>query len=135
MKHPLTTLGVAIALAAVAASAQAAGGEVTIPLAGQNASGESGTVTLAPDGQGTRVTINLSGAPSGLAQPAHVHEGTCDKLDPKPKYPLPNVTDGKSSTTLPVKMSSIVDGKHSVNVHKSASDLKTYVACGTLKGG
>jgi hypothetical protein len=131
----ISTIACAMALAAAGALAQGTGNAVIVPLAAQNASGETGTVTLTPEGDKTRVTIKLDGTPAGVAQPAHVHEGTCDKIDPKPKYPLPDVKDGASTTTLAVKIESIVDGRHAVNVHKSGSDLKTYVACGTLKRG
>ncbi len=123
----LAALGLTLGPAAFAA------GNVTADLKAQNSSGETGTVMLTPRGDKTEVTIKLSGAPAGVQQPAHVHQGTCAKLDPKPKYPLQNVTDGGSTTTLPVKLAALTDGKHAVNVHKSADDLKTYVACADLK--
>lgn len=113
-------------------SAKAGAGSVTIPLSQQNGSGENGTVTLTPEGDKTRITIKLTGAPAGVAQPAHVHDGACEKIDPKPKYPLPNVVDGAANGTVAAKMDSLLDGKHAVNVHKSAAELQTYVACATL---
>ena len=45
--------------------------------------------------------------------------------------PLQNVTDGKSTTTVDMPISQVMKG--AINVHKSTSDLKTYVACGDLK--
>ncbi len=57
---------------------------VTVRLAQQNKSGESGTARLTPAGDKTKVEISLKGAPKGVAQPAHVHEGSCAKLYPKP---------------------------------------------------
>jgi hypothetical protein len=71
-----------------------------------------------------------------VSQPAHVHEGTCAKLDPKPKYGLQNVVDGKSTTEVPVDIKTLVGGNLAINVHKSAEEAKVYVACGNIaKGG
>lgn len=108
---------------------------VTVKLGQQNKSGESGTARLTPAGDKTKVEINLKGAPKGVSQPAHVHEGSCAKLDPKPKYGLANVVDGKSSTEVPVSMDTLMGGNLAINVHKSADDVKTYVACGDIRKG
>src|SRR5262249_61091583 len=72
------------------------GKPVTVKMGTQNKSGESGTAKLTPQGDQTKVEISLKGTPKGVAQPAHVHEGTCAQLDPKPKFPPSNVVDGKS---------------------------------------
>jgi hypothetical protein len=106
---------------------------VTVRLGQQNKSGESGTARLTPDGDKTKVVINLKGAPKGVSQPAHVHDGSCAKLDPKPKYPLQNVVDGKSTSEVPAKLDSLVGGNLAINVHKSAEEAKIYVACGDIK--
>jgi hypothetical protein len=106
---------------------------VSVKMGAQNKSGESGSAKLTPEGDQTKVEITLKGGPKGVAQPAHVHEGSCAKLDPKPKYPLSNVVDGKSTTTIPVKLADLQGGNMAINVHKSAEDVKTYVACGDIK--
>jgi hypothetical protein len=106
---------------------------VTVRLAEQNNSGEKGSVRLTPQGDKTKVDVNLKGAPKGVQQPAHIHEGSCAKLDPKPKYPLQNVVDGKSSSEVPAKLDELTGGNMAINVHKSAEDVKTYVACGDIK--
>jgi len=98
----------------------------------QNGSGESGTVTLTPLGDKTRVDVALVGAPADTPQPAHVHLGSCAKLDPKPKYPLATVVDGFSTTTLDVPIGQLTSGDFAVNVHKSTSEIPKYVACGDL---
>jgi opacity protein-like surface antigen len=104
----------------------------TYKFTAQNASGETGTVTLKPAGDdSTTVTIALTGAPAE-AQPAHIHPGSCAKLDPKPKFPLTNVVDGKSTTTVKEPLSKLIAGGFAVNVHKSTNDLGTYVACADL---
>ncbi|MBD5633379.1 MAG: hypothetical protein IAI49_02770 [Candidatus Eremiobacteraeota bacterium] len=98
----------------------------------QNGSGETGTVTLTPDGaEKTTVVVSLKGAPAE-AQPAHIHEGSCAKLNPAPKYPLESLKDGKSTSTIGAPIATLVGGGFAVNVHKSADDLKDYVACGDL---
>jgi hypothetical protein len=101
-------------------------------LAAQNGSGEIGTVTLTAMGDKTRVEVALANGPETAPQPAHIHAGTCAKLDPKPKYPLANVVDGTSTTVVDAPMSALTAGGFAVNVHKSTSDIPTYVACGDL---
>jgi hypothetical protein len=109
---------------------------VTVKLGAQNKSGQSGTARLTPAGDKTKVELNMKGAPKGTPQPAHIHEGTCAKLDPKPKYPLENVVDGKSTTEVPADIKTLTAGKLAINVHKSAEEAKVYVACGNIgKGG
>jgi hypothetical protein len=125
----------ALLMAILPAAILAQGNAVTIDLGAQNNSGEQGTATLTPQGDKTQVVIQLKGAPAGVAQPAHIHEGSCAKLDPKPKHGLEPVVDGKSTTTLPVKLDELMSGGGAINVHKSAEEVKTYVACGDLKKG
>lgn len=136
---------VALAMAAAPAYAQdgkeaikkpakkAAAKGVSVRMAAQNKSGESGGARLIAVGNDkTRVMINLKGGPKGTPQPAHIHEGTCAKLDPKPKWGLENVVDGKSTTEVPVGIAELRKGTYAVNVHKSGEDLKTYVSCGNI---
>jgi len=137
MKAILLAGAVALALAPALASAQAQSGEksakpVTVKLGQQNNSKETGTAKLTPQGDKTKVEISLRGEPKGVPQPAHIHEGTCAQLDPKPKYGLENVVNGKSTTVVPASLDSILSGKTAINVHKSGEDLKTYVACGNI---
>lgn len=111
---------------------------VRVHMAAQNKSKETGSAKLtAIDDSKTRVEISLKGTPKGTAQPAHIHEGTCAKLNPQPKWGLENVVDGKSTTEVPVGLAEIENGTYAINVHKSADDLKTYVSCGNIakRGG
>jgi hypothetical protein len=128
-----TPYGLCAALALVAGAALAQDKPVTVNLSSQNASGESGTATLTPQGDKTQVVIKLTGAPSGTQQPAHIHDGTCATLDPKPRIPLQNVVGGNSTTTLDMKLGDIVSKGGAINVHKSGAEVKTYVACGDVK--
>ena len=128
----LLVLSTALAWAAAGATL-AQDKPMTVNLSAQNASGETGTATLTPQGDKTQVVIKLTGAPSSAEQPAHIHDGSCANLDPKPRVPLQNVVGGTSTTTVSMKLADIVGKGGAINVHKSAADLKTYVACGDLK--
>ena len=129
MKRLISTAA-ATAFTVMTGLALAQGASVTVQLGEQNKSGESGTATITPQGDKTQVVLQMKGA-SAEAQPAHIHNGSCASLDPKPRIPLQNVTNGKSTTTLSMPMSEVTKG--AINVHKSATDVKTYVACGDLK--
>jgi len=134
------TLAAALALVAGLAPAIAADklagammmkAPLTIPVKALNGSGESGTATLTDTKAGLKVVISLTGAPAG-PQPAHIHKGSCAKLDPKPEYPLSSVVDGKSTTVVPGVTIGQILGKTAVNVHKSTTDIPTYFACGDV---
>ena len=108
-------------------------GEVTVQLGEQNASGESGTATLTAEGDRTKVVIDLEGNSS--AQPAHIHKGSCADLDASPEYALEDVSGGTSITTVDAKLDDLRDGAFAINVHASAAELETYVACGNVGEG
>ena len=126
-----SALGACALLALALPAAAADPTHRVFPITVQNGSGESGTVTLTPVGDKTRVDLAIVGAPAD-AQPVHVHPGSCAKLDPKPKYPLSAVIDGYSTTMLDVPIGQLTSGDFAVNVHKSTSELAKYVACGDL---
>jgi Cu/Zn superoxide dismutase len=105
---------------------------LTIPLSAQNGSGENGTATLTPEGDKTKIVIKMKNAPAGSMQPAHIHDGTCTNLDKAPKWPLEALKDGKSTTLVPATLTEIMHQKTAINIHKSATDLKDYMACGDI---
>ncbi|RXL50664.1 hypothetical protein EO238_34255, partial [Citrobacter sp. AAK_AS5] len=74
----------------------------------QSNSGQTGTATLEPAGEGTKVVIELANVPAGVAQPAHIHRGTCDNLDKAPRWNLKAVRDGRSVTLVPVPLTTIL---------------------------
>src|SRR5262250_1660567 len=80
MKRLLPVVAAASLLFA-AGGALAQDAPVTVKLDAQNGSGETGTATFTPQGNKTQVVLQLTGAPSA-AQPAHIHEGSCAKLNP-----------------------------------------------------
>jgi hypothetical protein len=119
------------ALAIPAFAQEMAAGETHVyPLAAQNGSGETGTVTLRAMGEKTMVIVALVN--STVPQPVHIHDGTCAKLDPKPKYPLTTTADGFSMTTVDAPMKTLIGGGFAVNAHESTTNIAKYVACGNL---
>lgn len=107
---------------------------VTVKLEAQNNSGQTGSATLIPAGQKTRVIIEILNAPAGVAQPAHIHLGTCSKLDKAPKWPLEAVKDGRSVSLVAASIDDILKDRTAINVHKSAAEAQVYVACGNIAG-
>lgn len=116
---------------------EGAGGDrnVTAALDELNGSGQSGTATLSAVGEGkTRVVVQLNGAPES-AQPAHIHKGSCDELDPTPAFPLDSTKNGRSDTVVEASLDDLQASAYAINIHESEADPKTYVACGDLTGG
>jgi hypothetical protein len=131
MNRRLISLVTVFAFAAVASAASAQ--ETKVKLEPQNNSNESGTATLTPAGDSTKVVLEVTGAEG--TQPTHIHKGTCAQLDPKPAFPLSPVVNGKSETTVKASAKDLTSGGYAINGHKSAQDLKTYVFCGDIKAG
>ena len=131
MKSRLATLATLAALLAFTSGAFAQ--ETKVKLEPQNNSSESGTATLTPSGDSTKVVLDVKGAEG--TQPTHIHKGSCAKLDPKPAFPLSPVVNGKSETTVKASLKDLTSGNYAINGHKSAQDLKTYVFCGDIKAG
>lgn len=133
LKRYMLLLGISmLALSLVLPAAAADGDSMEVTFMEQNGSGMSGTATLVEQGGQTTVTVNLSGAPTDVEQPAHIHPGTCQNLDPKPQYPLNSVVNGQSQTTVDVTIDSLLASPHAINVHKSAEEVSVYVACADL---
>lgn len=113
---------------------------VTLPLNEYMNSGVSGTATLEPRGNATRVTMELSGEPVTGDHPTHIHTGTCADFDPDPTYPLTtvildDVSDaGTSVTTVEdVRLRDLLRDDYVILVHKSAEELTNYFVCGDIK--
>lgn len=127
----LPLLAAALALPATSQTALAQTGPVTVQLSEQNDSNIDGTATLTAMGQQTRVVIAVDDAGAG-PQPAHIHNGTCATLDPRPAYPLTPVANGRSETMVNAALSEILSRQTAINLHKSPQEAAVYVACGNL---
>jgi hypothetical protein len=107
----------------------------TVTLQAQNNSGQSGTAVLTEmDDSTVKVILNMRGGSFTAPQPAHIHVGVC----PNPgavQYPLTNVVNGSSETTLNVNMDTLMASADqlAINVHKSAAEASVYTACGNVK--
>ena len=113
---------------------------ITIPLNEYKNSGVSGTATLEAVGNGTRVTMELSGDQITGNHPTHIHTGTCANFDPNPTYPLTTVIlddvsdTGLSETTVEgVRLRDLLRGDYVILVHKSPEELTNYFVCGDIK--
>jgi hypothetical protein len=110
----------------------AAATSVTVPMHAQSGSDQDGTAKLVQQGPNVVVTLSVAQGTT-TPQPAHIHMGTCAKLDPAPKYPLTSLVNGKSTSTVKgVTLASLETGGFAINVHKSAAALKTYTSCGDI---
>jgi hypothetical protein len=82
------------------------------------------------------------------AHPAHIHSGTCDQLGDV-VYPLADVTyptgeqmgaagghEVKISEVnhVDAPLQELLDSEHAINVHLSAEEIGTYIACGNIAG-
>jgi hypothetical protein len=112
-------------------SASAATDTLTVSLKALNGSGENGTATLTQTTDGVTVVVSIPNGPAG-PQPAHIHEGTCAS-PAGVAYALTSVVSGNATSTVKgATIDKLLAGKYSINVHKSTSDMGTYVACGDI---
>jgi plastocyanin len=81
--------------------------------------------------------------------PAHIHTGTCAELgdvvvpltdiahigdDAEKTGPASAIPVKSSVTVVDMPLQEIVDGGHAINVHRSADEIDTYIACGDIGG-
>jgi hypothetical protein len=107
--------------------------QITINLAEQNDSGESGTAILKEEDGQVIVTIDMTGFTEDVSQPAHIHVGVCPDVGAV-VYPLTNVLNGESETTLDVTFAQLESELPlGINVHKSVDEASIYTACGDIE--
>ena len=85
----------------------------------------------------SKAEVEIKGAAPGQSHPWHVHQGSCgnDKgiVGGAASYkPLTVKGDGSAKSEAKLALPTPTSGEYFVNVHKSADDLKTIVACGNL---
>ncbi len=106
--------------------------ETTVILKPVNKSDEAGTAILKEENGQTKVTVNLTGYTKDVEQPAHVHLGACPGVG-SVKYPLTPVVNGTSVTILAITLDQLKkELPLAINVHKSATEISAYTACGPL---
>ena len=89
------------------------------------------------DANRTQAQVNLSNAVPGGEHPWHVHRGRCGAdqgiFGPADAYkPLKVGSNGRASSTVELSVPSTKTGEFFVNVHASAKNMRTIVACGNL---
>ena len=101
-------------------------------LTAQNNSGQTGEAELISMGTTTKVIVNLTGKPSSVSQPSHIHLGTCEAIGAV-KYQLTNIDKGAAQTIVPVTLAELIaETPLAINVHKSVAEISDYTACGNL---
>ena len=87
-------------------------------------------------------------AAAAVARPVHIHSGDCvelgDVIVPLNDLTAPvgtgagqadEATQAESSfTVVPMTLDAILGADHAINVHLSAEEIGTYIACGELGG-
>lgn len=81
------------------------------------------------------------------SRPAHIHTGSCDEVGevvgPLENLVLPTGTAAghadavlaeTSFTNVPLTLDAILAADHVINVHMSADEVDTYIACGEIGG-
>jgi hypothetical protein len=117
----------------VAAPAGAQDGTLEVDLVEIDGSGINGTAILTDGEDGVTVEIEVTGDAVVGGHPVHIHEGTCDNLDPAPAYPLADIDeDGLSETTVDVTLDELTASAFAINAHLSAEEIGVYVTCGNL---
>jgi hypothetical protein len=89
------------------------------------------------DAAKTEAGVSISNAAPGGEHPWHVHIGRCGMdqgiLGPAQEYePLEVNNDGEAHATAELPLPAPRSGQYFVNVHASADNMKTIIACGNL---
>jgi hypothetical protein len=95
-------------------------------------------IVMSAGKQKTRADVHVANAKPESVHPWHVHKGTCGHDQgivgpPKAYTPIRIGADGNGEVAVTLPFATPTSGQYMVNVHESASDLKTIVACGDLQ--
>jgi hypothetical protein len=89
------------------------------------------------DSTRTRASVSIENAVPGGIHPWHIHLGQCGAdrgiLGPPASYESLKVGgDGKAESTADLSVPLPASGQYFVNVHASANNMRTIIACGNL---
>ena len=89
------------------------------------------------DSTRTRASVSIENAVPGGEHPWHVHLGQCGAdrgiLGPPDAYePLKIGGNGRAESTAEIPVPLPMAGQYFINVHASANNLRTIIACGNL---
>ena len=107
----------------------------TVAMSALGESGIGGEAILTPAGDGTEVSVTLTGLEANAAHPGHIHQGSCDAPG-SVVVPLSPITadasgSGTMTTTAPLSADSVMAGGHIVVYHDPGG---TPVVCGAVEG-
>lgn len=99
-----------------------------------------GSAWMGPDGDDssrTEAWVAIENAVPGGKHPWHVHLGQCGSdrgiLGPPDSYePLEVKNNGKADSKAEIPVPVPASGQYFVNVHASANNMRTIIACGNL---
>jgi hypothetical protein len=141
MRFVLAGAGLLVALVAATFLIAGTGGSVsakegdtvTVTMGPGRDGSQTGTATLTDMGSQTQVVLDIQPGPAGVAQPVHIHQGSCPGVGAV-AFPLTNVVDGKSTTVVNATLASLQTGGFSINAHQDSSQagLGVYVSCGNV---
>lgn len=111
------------------------------PMSGFNVSGTAAVTPSATNAGGATggqtATVTLTQGAAGAVYPWHVHKGTCSAQGPivgaASDYPPLTVgSDGAANALARISTKLDQGQSYYVNIHKSATEMGTIVACGEL---
>ena len=85
----------------------------------------------------SRAQVDIANAVPGGDHPWHVHQGQCGSngpiVGPATSYRSLEVNgDGKATATADLPVAMPTSGQYYINVHASANNMATIIACGNL---
>ncbi len=134
-------LGLLLAGTAVAMTVPMSKWTTTLASVSEGSGAVAGTAELDSTGTATSTArVSIRGDRPGAIRPWHVHHGPCGQdgaiLGSASDYPPIKVgPGGTGSATATLDVPTPSTGDYLVNVHASAADLSTIVACGDLHMG
>ncbi|MFW6075936.1 MAG: hypothetical protein ACOC9Y_10095 [Chloroflexota bacterium] len=132
MKRIWLTLVAAGMLAIAAFAPVSAQDTVTLEFDEVEGSGVAGDIRIESENGESTVTILLTqGLQDASVHPVHIHEGTCDDLGDV-AYPLNNIEDGSSETTIEVDLADLRTGAFAINAHESEENISNFIACADI---
>jgi len=105
---------------------------IVVTLSSQNNSGQDAVALLVEENGKVKVALSVGNPSVGVSQPIHIHKGKCPDVGDV-TFPLANVVDGQSETTIETTLSKLTENPMAINVHKSTDEVKTYVSCGDIQ--
>jgi hypothetical protein len=108
--------------------------QIKVTMGESNTSGQTGAAWVTGYGDKTAVYVSVKAGARDVAQPMHIHNGSCVSLGSVAK-PLTSVLNGQSYSVVDMTLKDIKAGAFAINAHKSQQEISVYVSCGDIKSG